>query len=89
MDTNQDRRNRIRNEIANNNHAYVTLAKIPKDSFNSINGILRISKDSRKYFSNMTIQLPDSDSAKNQSKLLNEVNPNESIYSYNNLTITY
>lgn len=89
IDTTQGRRNLIRNEVASGNHAYVTLAKIPKDSVNSINWILRIAKDSRKYFSNMTIQLPENDALTSQSKLLNEVNPTESIYSYNNLTITY
>jgi len=58
--------------------------KVNKDDFYSLNWIIRIAKDSTKYFSNVKIQNP-----LNEEELLVDVNIYETIFSHNNLTIKY
>jgi len=92
----QDRRDRIKNQVrlsAGNNSEllvnprswlnYISY-KIDKDDFYSLNGVLRIAKDSTQYFTNVKIQNPD-----NESELLADVDIFDTVYSHNNLTIKY
>jgi len=92
----QERRDRIREQIKlsawNSDDLiknpttglnYLAL-KINKDDFYSLNGILRISKDSSKNFSNLKIHNP-----LNETQLLNSIPLDQTYYSYNNLVIKY
>lgn len=56
---------------------------ISKDDFRSLNGILRLGKNSLSEWTNLKIVDP------NTGKLLSETKPEESIYSWNNLVVKY
>lgn len=74
------------NDIISNPTSWLNFIsfKLNKDDFYSLNWILRISKDSTRYFSNFKVQDPD-----NEEYLLNSKNVLDTIYSYNNLIIKY